>query len=382
MAETIGNLASGPLLVLLVITLLGAMLLVAFIVVAVSRRRNKDQMKHGVQAKRAPKEKQTTPKEVDEAFDLNTSILSQLHPPPESSPDLNTDILSREPASQTAPLDTPTFIDETEASVDLTPDESNSQTLAADAPPQPVDKINLTDRVEIPPSVPPAAPAPDPEELLRLSRHSETGQLVVEVAGQKYTKLTDITDKQIGQYILKITAHLLSFTNGMIETDAGLKSVYNPKLGPPPEPIASPSTPRTKEAAAPSQPTPTPIQPEPAPVSRPSPEVDAALLASLIAHPTQPEEPQPRLGLFGRRSRTGPQPILPSLNLADEINKIVQARLLASPLAATTNIEITDDLSGGIRIKVNSIPYASLDDVPEAEVRELIKASIKQWERL
>jgi hypothetical protein len=72
---------------------------------------------------------------------------------------------------------------------------------------------------------------------------------------------------------------------------------------------------------------------------------------------------------------------LPSLNLAEEINRIVQARLLVSPLAATTDIEITDDLSGGIRIKVNGVPYPSPDDVPDPDARALIKASIKQWER-
>ena len=72
---------------------------------------------------------------------------------------------------------------------------------------------------------------------------------------------------------------------------------------------------------------------------------------------------------------------MPGLNLAEEINKIVQARLIVSPLAATTKIEITSDLGGGIRIKVNGIPYASPDEVPDTEVRELIKASIKQWER-
>jgi hypothetical protein len=369
MADTIGNLASGQLLTLLAVPLLGAVLLTAFIVLAISRRRKKPQMKLGIQPKKASQETQPAPAEADEAINLDTSILSQLHPTPEPSLDLNTDILSREPSPQIAPPDTPVIAEETETSGDLTPDESNSQTLAADAPPQPVDKVSLTDRVEPPPPVPPAAPASDTEELLRLARHSETGELVVQVAGQNYTKLTDITDKKIGQYILKLTAHLLSFTNGMIETEAGLKSVYNPKLGPPPEPIAS-------------SPTPTPAHPEPSPVPGPSPEVDAALLASLMVQPTQPEEPQPRRGLFGRRSRTGPQPILPSLNLADEINKIVQARLLASPLAATTNIEITDDLSGGIRIRVNGIPYASPDDIPEAEVQELIRASIKQWERL
>jgi hypothetical protein len=54
---------------------------------------------------------------------------------------------------------------------------------------------------------------------------------------------------------------------------------------------------------------------------------------------------------------------------------------MASPLAATTNIEILSDLSGGIRIKVNGQIYAGPDDIVDPDVKALIKESIKQWER-
>jgi hypothetical protein len=195
--------------------------------------------------------------------------------------------------------------------------------------------------------------------------------------------LADVTDKRVGEYILKLAAHLLAFTNGMIETEAGLKSVYNPRVGDLPDPIAAPAA----SPDVPGPPAETPSEPAPAEesessnVPKPSPEAEAALLASLKAQPKPPEQPQPRRGGLFRRSRPGPEPMLPNLNLAEEINSIVQARLLVSPLAATTDIEITDDLSGGIRIKVNGVPYASPDEVPDPEARALIKASIKQWER-
>jgi hypothetical protein len=73
--------------------------------------------------------------------------------------------------------------------------------------------------------------------------------------------------------------------------------------------------------------------------------------------------------------------LLPALNLAGQINEIVQTRLHYSPLAATTRLEITTDPGGGILINVNGRVYHGADEIPQPEVKELIKASIKEWEK-
>ncbi len=200
------------------------------------------------------------------------------------------------------------------------------------------------------PDSPLPEPSTQPEELLRLLRQPQTGQLMVEIAGQRYIKLVDIADKKIGQFILKLTAHLLTFTNGVILTPTGLKSLGAPPPGDLPRPLIPVS-----RAAAPHVSTPTP---------RPLPPV---------------QTPPRSRGVLGRtRPAIEPTPVL---NLADEINDIVQAKLLASPLADSNRIDITSDYSGGIRINVNGQFYASLDDVLDVEIRRLIKESIKQWER-
>jgi hypothetical protein len=186
--------------------------------------------------------------------------------------------------------------------------------------------------------------------------------------------LTDIDQKEVGQYIFKLAAHLLSFTNGMVATETGLKSVYNPRLEKTPAPIHTASS----RASSPPGPKP-PESSQPVSTPKPPPQAEADLLTSL-QQPAPLEQPPPRGGLFGR-SRSGPEPTLPGLNLADEINKIVQTRLLTSPLAATTDLEITSNLSGGIRIRVNDQVYSGPDEIPDPEVRDLIKAAIKQWER-
>jgi|GEM_PF-1736400 len=223
---------------------------------------------------------------------------------------------------------------------------------------------------------PPISPA-EPVELLRLLRDPQTGQLMVEIAGRRYTKLAEIADKKVGHYILTLAAHLLAFTNGMVATEAGLKALPAPKVGAVPMPLATPG-PVSPPAVASSQPTPPPPNVVPsAPL-----EVEAAFLASLRAQPTKPEPPQPqRRGLFNRAKPATEETLLPTLNLAEQINTIAQTRLRYSPLAATTKLEITSDPGGGILINVNGAFYRGPDDIPQPEVKELIKASIQEWEK-
>ena len=121
------------------------------------------------------------------------------------------------------------------------------------------------------------------------------------------------------------------------------------------------------------------VQPPFAP--QPSPAAEAAFLASIQAKPVAAEPPQ-RRGLFGRpKPAPEAETLLPPLNLAGQINEIAQARLRYSPLAATTKLEITSDPGGGILINVNGAIYHGPDDIPHPEVKELIKASIKEWEK-
>jgi hypothetical protein len=362
--ETIANGPLSQLLALMMVPLIAGLLLAAFLVFSFAQRRKKSQMKHGyhpskptdvVESESATEPE--TPNATEEAIEIDINVLSNaLNLPPQtlaenSTPGLedrlNLGILGR--------------------GLDVamnTPQNSAPESL----PVQETSHLNAPARpVESAQAVPPARLP----ELLRLLRDPQSGQLVVEVNGQQYTKLADISDKKVGQYILKLTAHLLAFTNGVIVTEAGTKSVYKPKLGPAPEPIVAASSGGV-------------IQPKPSepPVPVPSPPPEATFLAPLPGAPLpQPPAPQPR-GLFSRVMQPAPPPVnLPGLNLAAEINEIVQARLRHSPLAENNRVEISSDLGGGIRINVNGRIYSSPDEVPDQQIKELIQASIREWER-
>jgi hypothetical protein len=351
MADFIGNAPATQLLILMALPLTIAVLLGAFIGFSLRQRRKSSQMKLGIIPKQAPS---ATQAELQAQARTVVAVPPKVTaPPPLTETPFNLGIQSQ-----------PSPVKKEDIPMAEIPQPSSSE------------PINLAARLGRQEATPPR-PAPassEPVELLRLLRQPGSGQLVVEVAGQRYTKLADVTDKKIGQYILKLVAHLLVFTNGVILTSAGMKSLAAPKMDDVPEPIL----PAQREATPKIPPAPPAPPPPVAPVP-PLPDAEATLLAALKTSSPAPTPP-PKRGLFGRAIPVPPVPNLPGLNLAEEINEIVQARLRYSHLAQN-RIEITSDPRGGIRIQVNNKFYSSPDEVEEPEIRELIKASIKEWER-
>lgn len=361
--DSTGGLIAPQLLILIGFVVIIIILLATFIGFSLARRR-KSKMKLGI----PPKSSQVKP---------NTAVLPEAeaktatHSKKEATPpavrvseqqssadiagDLELGIISGTATGTPAAKDEATQPTEAEVKIDLAA-RLGSDPVAASQPARPAEAI----------------------ELLRLLRDPQSGQLMVEVGDQRYSRLADIANKKIGEHILKLAAHLLAFTNGVILTEAGMKSMPVPKVGKTPEPLErasaisrpTPSGQGTQPALSPSRPSPVPPT---------SPEIDRALLTSLRP-PTQAEPKPKRGGLFGLGGAPQPAPTLPGINLAQEINDIVQTRLRYSSLAANNKIEITLDLGGGIRIWVNNESFSSPDDIPDQDIRALIKASIKEWE--
>lgn len=386
MAEFLSDAPSTQLLILMLCPIVAAILLGGYIFYSFTKRRRKSAMKLGIQPKAEAGD--GTMNDQQTSFNEAAVSTSSLEETPEQflvEEDLNLNILGGivEPEVTDIPPPANDELVDVAARLESQPDqlvvESQQTTVAASTHASEATSVAVS------------PPEEDAGELLRLLRHSQTGQLIVEVAGQRYNKLTEITDREVGQYILELAANFLAFTNGVVATEAGVKSVYLPKVKQTPEPLVK-FTPVTSlpnpDEVAPSEPEPRQqktTEPEPL-VPPPPPEAEAAFLASLQdmqPQPTPPPAPPTRSrGFLGlSRSSSEPAPSLPQFNLAGEINEIVQARLMASSLAPTTTIEVLSDPSGGIRIKVNGQIYAGPDDIPDPEVKTLIKDSIKQWER-
>lgn len=356
MTEFITNLSNSGLFGLIAVVLIIIVLLMTAIIVLFFRRQKKSKMKLGLHsASRAANEMTAPSNEPATARQPDTPPVAanKVADAPEPAIELDLGILAsltnqNSPAEKAAP-----------------PEEVKPE------PAQPVKPATLAGGASTsanPVSAPAPPASPEPAELLRLLRDPQSGQLIVEIGGQRYAKLADITDKKIGQYVLKLTAHLLAFTNGVIVTEAGMKSVYKPKLAGVPQPITASAD--TPPAQSTNQPQSLPSQSKVDPL----PPLPGLTLQSPVS--SQPG------GLLGRVAQPPPPPSnLPGLNLAEEINDIVQARLRYSPLAEDNTVEITSDLSGGIRIQVNGRYYTSPDEVPDPDIKRLIQASIKEWER-
>jgi hypothetical protein len=361
MLDSIGTAPPSQLLVLMAFPLVGAALLVAFLAFSFSRRNKKSQMKLGIPPKSATSQEQTAVSNKQNiAPEAVKNVRSDAKPardelaPASPASDLNLGILSSS-------------------------DRENRMKTTSPSTDEP--KVDLAARLGFSQSAQPAQ-ADEPVELLRLLRDPQSQQLIVEIAGKRYAKLADIVDKEIGQYVLKLAAQLLAFTNGVFLTEAGMKSIPIPKVGKAPDPIEE-SVSRLEAPIPIASSVVKPNMPGLLAAPKASVETESAFLTSAPTTPPKPAEPKPqRSGLFGLGSGPKtPPPTLPGLNLAEEINDIVQARLRYSPLADSHHISISSDLHGGIRIKVDDQYYTSPDDIQDQAIRDLIKASIKEWER-
>jgi hypothetical protein len=108
--------------------------------------------------------------------------------------------------------------------------------------------------------------------------------------------------------------------------------------------------------------------------------------AAPISAPPQPAPVQPAEPSF-RPSLTQPMPPLKpaeeknirSLSIVAQIDTVLQAMLATTPLA-TRGIRLTESSIGGVEVYVGLDKYATVDEVPDAEIKTLIRTAISEWE--
>lgn len=188
-----------------------------------------------------------------------------------------------------------------------------------------------------PPGVVPRPAGDDAVEVFRVLRDLADGSLVVEIDGARYTRLAEIADAQVGRRFV---------------TNARALAHFALLLKGPPPPAPQVGTPAPPPAPSPERPAPAPPPPPPVkalPLTRKSKEAEA-------------EE-----GAAGL------------ISLADEIDELLQYRLSTHPEWALRSIHVRPSFGGGVRIVVDDTSYENVDEVPDAEVREFIQATIREW---
>jgi hypothetical protein len=75
-----------------------------------------------------------------------------------------------------------------------------------------------------------------------------------------------------------------------------------------------------------------------------------------------------------------PEPELKILSVIDEVNDILQKKLADSPLAGK-GIHLMENHNKEIRFWVGLNSYDDVDQIPDPEVRHIIDAAVKEWEK-
>jgi hypothetical protein len=217
-------------------------------------------------------------------------------------------------------------------------------------------------------------------EVLRLLRDRVTGALVVEVEGKQYRALSEIKDEGVGRQVLQAVASLVRFT-GVLQVQVQGETSQPPSTLPvEPRPVDAP--PRSPTAVLEQAP---PVPRTPAP-----PSVEREFLQSLV-QPERPKEEAEKPSLspieFFRRSFTARRKAkatsdVPSpRSFVEEIEDLLQRFLRTYPSVIGKEIHVGVGQGGGIRIQVENEFFDRPDDIPDPEIRGILKAAIQEWEK-
>lgn len=74
------------------------------------------------------------------------------------------------------------------------------------------------------------------------------------------------------------------------------------------------------------------------------------------------------------------EPVAPTPSMVDQINDILQARLVTTPLA-NLGIRLQESPEGGVIVVVGTKKFAGVGEVTDPEVKAAIQAAISAWEK-
>src|SRR6185436_5641867 len=135
---------------------------------------------------------------------------------------------------------------------------------------QPVPAMPQPVPVPMPPPPPMSTQYDNAHEVLRVLRDNLTGRLIVEIAGRRYERVSDIRDPDIGRGFVTTLKDLQKFMAGTQSPATPMPSIPEPQRPPEPPPTASPqsfgyASPREVRGAGDKPPAPSPQPAAPAP---------------------------------------------------------------------------------------------------------------------
>ena len=203
------------------------------------------------------------------------------------------------------------------------------------------------------PPLPPASP-PDETPILNVGMGPD-GQLRLKLDGQRAD--TSVLDAEQRKRLIAVLTQMRPW----LEAPKSTPAPAAPRTASPSQEVPSPqgtslSDRLSQVAAAPTaQPTP-PSSPAPAQKQVPAPKPAA---------PVPDDEDD--------KGKSAPQSIVA------QIDAVLQARLAGTPLA-DRGIRLQESIDGGVLVWVGVNKFEGVDDVPDDEIKAVIRGAITQWE--
>ena len=175
-------------------------------------------------------------------------------------------------------------------------------------------------------------------DLLSLRRTPEGAWQII-VRGQQVTRLEAVPDDETRRQVVAGLRELAAFARGYVQSSQAAATG------------AAPTTPPRAEAASASAITP------PAPTAG-------------TRRTSQPE------------SRRTPEPtLMPVIDLASEVSSIINELQREIPALEHRTIRLRGANDGRVQFEVDGKHYVSIEDIPETDIRALIRRATQEWER-
>jgi hypothetical protein len=185
-------------------------------------------------------------------------------------------------------------------------------------------------------------------EVLRVLRDNLTGRLLLEIAGKRYAGLDDVGDGDVRQALMTTLHDLEVFAGG-------------------------PLTPAAADHRAETQAAVATRQAVAARAARPAADQAPAEYKPLPAPSMNPFKQMAVL----REIAKNPPPVLKSIT--EQIDDVLQARITGTPMIHR-GLHVKPGPRGDAIFEADGQSYASVDELPDVEVRDVIRAAIADWE--
>lgn len=206
-------------------------------------------------------------------------------------------------------------------------------------------------------------------EVMRVLRVPPLGKLVVQIGNRRHEKLEELPAGAMQQRVMAAIGELIVFAGGyQALVDAGLAPA-----------ISSITADAAANAAANAGSMADALLAE----------RQAAFLNSLeqkkeeTGTPTLPPTPHPRR--FPLLGRTAPPPpptaTTPAMDIAAQINTILQRHLEATPQLAGRRVRLVSGAAGTLQIDVDGRYYENPGQIPDRDVQALIKRALHEWDK-